>query len=217
MTDRATEPGFELVLDNQKLIIAFAVLIAICGCFFVVGFIEGKRQGFREGSQPAAESSTKAGLIASESQASKPADADSGMRTSKGGSEEQPVEWYKNVNGREKELGIASQTTADSAKKIPERKPAAAPAGKIKAQGNTAHPGPVTYSVQVGAFRQLKEAESRAQTLRFKGYDYRIESPHPPEQLYLLKVGKFSSRTEASAVQLRLRKSGFTSAFIKAN
>jgi hypothetical protein len=51
MTDREPEAGHELVLDNRKLIIAFAVLIAICGAFFVLGFMEGRRQGFQDGMQ----------------------------------------------------------------------------------------------------------------------------------------------------------------------
>ncbi len=217
MTDQDTEAGFELVLDNKKLVIAFAVLIAFFCCFFVVGFIEGKRQGFREAAQATAEPS-KASSVTPQAQAPKPADVDSGIKTSKEGSEEQPLDWYKNMSGREKELGIAQPTPAPTpAKKIPESAPPAERAAKIKPQVNAARPGPVTYSVQVGAYSKLKEAENKAHTLRSKGYDYRIESPHPPEQLFLLKVGKFASRSEAVAMQLRLRKSGFTSAFIKTN
>jgi cell division septation protein DedD len=40
--------------------------------------------------------------------------------------------------------------------------------------------------------------------------------PNAPEELYLLKVGKFSSRADATATQLKLKKSGFNS-FIKIN
>ena len=35
MTERDQESGFEIVVDNRKRIIAFAVIILICGCFFV--------------------------------------------------------------------------------------------------------------------------------------------------------------------------------------
>ena len=59
MMDQHSDSGYELVLDNRRLIIAFAVLILFCGCFFVVGFMEGKRQGFQAGSQTAAESAVK--------------------------------------------------------------------------------------------------------------------------------------------------------------
>jgi cell division protein FtsN len=212
MTDRTAEPGFELVLDNRKLIIAFAAFIAICGCFFVLGFVEGKRQGLQEGSRAAAESA-KPNPSEAEAQASKPAGADSAAKP-KEGSEEQQLDWYKNVSRRESEPGIVPQTASDSAPK-----PAAPSAAydKPKPQANAARSEPVSYSVQVGAFRQRKELDLRAQMLRSKGYDCRIEAPHPPEQLYLLKVGKFNSRAEAYAMQLRLRKSGFASAFIKTN
>ena len=91
---------------------------------------------------------------------------------------------------------------------------AEAPADKSKSQVLPATP--ITYSVQVGAFRQKHEAEIKAQSLKSKGFDYRIESPHPPEQLYLLKVGNFGSRAQAIALQLRLKNSGFA-CFVKAN
>ena len=38
------DPGFEFVLDNRKLIVIFALLLAVCAGFFVFGFVEGKRQ-----------------------------------------------------------------------------------------------------------------------------------------------------------------------------
>ena len=69
MMDDASESGLELVLDNRKIVIGFVLLIFICGCFFVIGFIEGKRQGFQEGSQPVAQSTPKA--ITGESQSAR--------------------------------------------------------------------------------------------------------------------------------------------------
>ena len=45
MIENETESGFELVLDNRRLIGAFVVFIVICGCFFVLGYATGKRQG----------------------------------------------------------------------------------------------------------------------------------------------------------------------------
>jgi cell division protein FtsN len=75
---------------------------------------------------------------------------------------------------------------------------------------------PVAYSVQVGAFRQREELETRAQMLREKGFDCRIEAPAEPGQYFLLKVGSFRTRAEAAAMQLRLKKEGFSS-FIKTN
>jgi cell division protein FtsN len=215
MTDQAGPSGFELILDNPRLILAFAVLIAVCGCFFVLGFIEGKRQGLQEGAQAAAESSAKAGMDHSQAQASKPERANPDAKASNGGTEEQPLDWYKNVNRRESEPGIVPPPAAsDATSKIVE--PAPPPKASNKPHANAAHSEPVTYAVQIGAFRQRKELEIRAQMLKSKGYDYRIESPQSPGQLYLLKVGKFASRAEAVAMQIRLKKSGFTS-IIKTN
>ncbi len=238
MTDRAAESGYELVLDNRKLIVAFAILIAICGCFFVVGFIEGKRQGIQEGAQTAAESSTKANPADVQGQAPKSDGADAGTKPLSGSSEAQQLDWYKNV--RENEPGgivtqtaqVPPATAAAPVKRVVEPAPEAAPVARPKPQANVTHsteppkPKPqanvarsesATYAVQVGAFRQRKQAELRAEMLKSKGFDCRIEPPHESDGLYLLKVGKFISRTDAAAMQLRLKKSGFTSAFIKAN
>ena len=90
-----------------------------------------------------------------------------------------------------------------------EKKPVAAPAVKQS--------GPVTYSVQVGAFRVRREAETKGKMLKAKGFECRIDLPETPDDLYLVKVGRFSSRAEAKAMQLRLKKSGENNAFIKAN
>ncbi len=240
MTDRTAEPGYELVLDNRKLIVAFAILIAVCGCFFVVGFIEGKRQGIQEGAQTAAESSPKANPADTQAQATKPDSADAGTKPLSGSPGEQQLDWYKNVREKENEPGgIVPQisqtppaTAAAPVKSVvepaPSREPAAKPKPqasvthspeppKPKPQANAVHSESVTYAVQVGAFRQRKQVELRSEMLKAKGFDCRIEPPNDPEGFFLLKVGKFNSRADAAAMQLRLKKSGFTSAFIKTN
>ena len=91
-----------------------------------------------------------------------------------------------------------------------------AAASKPKPQPPEARTGPVTYAVQVGAFRNQSEPEVKARALRARGFDCRIDFPQSAGQLYLVKVGKFNARAEAVAMQLRLKKSGFTS-FIKTN
>jgi cell division protein FtsN len=217
MTDHGTESGLELVLDNRKLIIAFVFLIFVCGCFFVVGFIEGKRQGFQQGSHPIAEvkpqgaGETQAATGSSANpEASKPTKA-----------EEQPLDWYKSVNRREGELekslqALASKSTSNKSDSLSPISSSSVPAPKPKEQLSPPHAGSVTYSVQVGAFRQKRELDKRARMLREKGFDYRIDPPNSPDDLYLLKVGTFRSRADAVAMQLRLRQSGFT-CFIKTN
>ncbi len=194
------ESGLELVLDNRKLIVFFLVLISIIGGFFVFGYKEGKRQGYLEGSQAAAvlvpnADSEGAPLPETAAGASTPdSSADSGDV------EDQPLDWYKKVNRPEKEAEI-EPPPARKTEAAPLKSPIDAPAG---------------YSVQVGAFRQKREAEVKAQTLKSKGFDSRIEAPQNPDQLYLLKVGNYDSRADAVAMQLRLKKSGFPS-FIKTN
>jgi cell division protein FtsN len=202
MADRGMESWLELVLDYRKLIISFLVLMLILGSFFVLGFIEGKRQGYREGTQSAAAlapNSNPEGAPLSETYVNEVKSNPPGKNETSASSEEQPLDWYKNVN-RPEEGAIETpppKKTEGSSTKTPLETPTG-------------------YSVQVGAFRQKHEAEIKAQLLKSKGFDYRIEPPQPPEQFYLLKVGKFDSRADANAMQLRLKNSGFK-CFIKTN
>jgi cell division protein FtsN len=215
MTDQASEPGLEVVLDNRKLIIAFAVLIAVCGCFFVVGFIEGKRQGYQEGSQVAAESKTGANAGSMQTQKGEPAPGPA-VEPVKEDVNAQPLDWYKNVNRPEGEPESTPRILPPPAVKKAAPAQTAAAAAKAKPEPKPAVAEPVTYTVQVGAFRQKSESEVKARALRAKGFNCRIESPESPGELYLIKVGKFKSRADAVAMQLLLRKSGFNS-FIKTN
>jgi cell division protein FtsN len=208
------ESGLELVLDNRKLIIVFGLLIAICVCAFVLGFIEGKRQGFQEGSQAAGESLPKAMSETTLAETAKPAQANEETASPKPDSADQPLDWYKNISRR----GGASELGQPAAEpKVPAASspmPVPIPAAKPKPK-TTAEPA-VTYSVQVGAFKEKRQLDVRAQMLREKGFDVRTDNPQAPGDLYLLKVGKFRSRAEAVAAQLRLKKIGFAS-FIKTN
>ena len=205
MVDNSSDSGYELVLDNRRLIVAFIVLILFCGCFFVIGFVEGKRQGYQAGSQSSAESAAKP--VADEvKEPERPAVvADSGTPAVKEDTEKQRLNWYKNVSGQEQK----NESTPPPAEPAPAPKKETAQPAAISAPA-----APAGYTVQVGAFRQRQQAEVKAKLLRSKGFDYRIEVPQSSEDLYLLKVGRFKSRAEAAAMQLRLKKNGFGS-FIK--
>jgi cell division protein FtsN len=224
MVDREAESGHELVLDNRKLIIAFVVLIAICGCFFVVGFIEGKRQGFQDG-QASAETAHKANPASVQAQTQKPAAADASAAPVKENSASPQLNWPKVVTaGDHKDTLLTAKAATEPAIKpvkvaVKEagKKPAAESGTKPKPQANAAHSEPVAYSVQVGAFRVRHEVETKAKMLRSQGYDCRIEEPKSPEDFYLLKVGKYTSRAEAIAMRNRLKKSGYNNPFIKTN
>ncbi len=216
MSENGVDSGVEVILDSRKIILAFVVFIAICGGFFVLGFVEGKRQGYQAGIQTAAEVGTiedSSAVPTQLAQAETVQDSDS----AKSETEDQPLNWYKNVNRQDEEPEPASQIATSPAKKL-EAKAAPPPksASKPKAEASPLRPGSVSYSVQVGAFVKQEEAEIKGRELRSKGFNYRIESPVPPSQFYFVKVGKFDTRAEAVAMQIRLKESGF-SCFIKTN
>ncbi len=197
MDHHAADAGAQFVLDNRKLIVGFALLIVLCGTFFVIGFMEGKRQGIQRAKEqiqttPANESATADLNPAVQDKTvkteSKPL-ADKSVR--------EQLDWYKSVNKRE-------ETKANGAP-APRKKPVERQAAQK-----------ASYTVQVGAFKLRREAETKAAALKAAGYEYVIEPGGKDEPLFLLKVGKFESRAEAVAMQLRLKKDGF-STFIKAN
>lgn len=235
MSESQAETGHELVLDNRKLIVAFAVLIAFFGCFFVVGFKEGKRQGYQEGLQASAETAqatSAQALPAVTPDASDAAPAESAAAPANSATDPQ-LNWYKSVNRGDADPGILPPASEDAValKKAPpaDPEPAAAPpkptvkkiarevASKVIPQARAASAEKVTYSVQVGAFRARREAEAKAKAVQAKGFDCRIGVPQNSSDLYLVKVGKFSARADAAAMQLRLKNRGFNEAFIKIN
>jgi cell division protein FtsN len=212
MNEHEAESGVEVVLDNRKIILAFVAFIAICGGFFVLGFMEGKRQGYQAGMQTVAEVGTVEGPQAPKSELPE-TEMVQNSEAPKKEAEEQPLNWYKNVNRREEAPETKPRVAADNPKR-----PDAAPAGKSpskpKTEAGSLRAGSISYTVQVGAFVKQEEAETRGGELRSKGFDYRIEPPVSPSKFYFVKVGKFDSRAEAVAMQLRLKNSGF-SCFIK--
>lgn len=213
----SSDSGYELVLDNRRLIVAFAVLVLIFGCFFVLGFIEGKRQGFQAGAQIAAETGANPASTQEASVLQAPAlGADAVMQAPKELPDEQPLGWYKNVSGKGEKPEISPPPPASNPimEQAATRKSAFQPAVKSPTKATLSTPS--SYSVQVGAFRQKKQADTKSEDLRSKGFDCRIEPPESDEGLYLLKVGRFKSRADAVAMQLRLKKNGFSS-FIKTN
>jgi cell division protein FtsN len=215
MENRAADPGVQFVLDNRKLIILFAVLIGICGGFFILGYVEGKRQGMQLAAQNAPP--VAAAPIAES--------AKNSQSSSTGVNEpaKEDLNWYQDIGGEgQKDSKISAPAVEPVAKTtLPQTKP---PEKAVVAEPKTRkQPVPaaktaakVSYSVQVGAFSQRKEAETKAGMLKSKGYGYAISSPSEPGQLFLLKVGKFESRADAVAMQLRLKKDGFAG-FVKTN
>lgn len=205
MANSDVESERQLVLDNRKLIIAFALLVALCGCSFVVGFMEGSRQGKQRGVQTVDSVAGEAPeAIAPES-------------------EPETLNWYKHVNKKEGEPEIVPpESTPPSTPAVvastlpPSPLPANAEAPKEAPKTEAPPQERRRYSVQVGAFRQRREVEAKARMLREKGFESRIEAPGSPEELYRLKVGTFTSRADAIATQRQLEKNGFRG-FVKSD
>ncbi len=214
MADYSSDSGYELVLDNRRLIVAFVVLILFCGAFFVLGFMEGKRQGYQSGAQAAVETAAPAPAYDSKETETPLDAADAAAPGVKEDTEKQQLNWYKNVSGQDREHEITAPPAAPAVR--PEPKPVPKQAEPKAAAASSRPAVPSAYTVQVGAFRQRQQAEVKAKELRAKGFECRIEPPQSSDGLYLLKVGRFKSRSEAAATQLRLKKSGFSS-FIKSN
>lgn len=221
MDQRTNDSAWELVLDNRKVIIAFALLIALCGTFFIVGFIEGKRQGRQGAAQVAAEAAyAESGIQVPPEETSSAVGASESKPLEESLSQDQ-LEWFDRTRGQQagssniEEKKLDAIPASEAAKPLPEVKSADKPENKAEQTAKETSTR-VTYSVQVGAFKQRREAEATAKVLISKGYDCRIEAPLPPDKYFYLKVGKFNSRPEAHVMELRLEKDGFDS-FIKTN
>jgi cell division protein FtsN len=186
MTDNEMDSGFELVLDNRRLIAAFAIFVVICGAFFVIGYTTGKRQG----------EIAAAGTGAAERLAP-PATVDSAASDTppvKGDEPTSDLEWYQSVSGEEEETAGISPPKASA--------PATGRAAPVAAD--------TVYCVQLGAFSSRERAEAHAADVRSKGFDSRVEElADDPRGLFAVRVGRFNSKLEASQVQLQLKKKGF--------
>jgi len=216
--------GSQLILDNRKIIIAFALLILICGIFFVIGFMEGKRQGTQRAAEKSAESPTTVVKTSSLPPGAKTDTMPPGVPGD--GGVRDKLDWYSSVNKRADEgvKGLESpgptKATAPAGgtatmRALPGAGPESASQESRPKPSTSVHATKTTYSVQVGAFRHRAEAEAKAEQLRSKRYTYVIEtSGGADQQLFLLKVGKYESRADAVAMQNRLKKDGF-STFIK--
>ncbi len=200
MENRSPESGMELVLDNRKLIVAFAILIAVCGCFFVLGFVEGRRQATQE----VARNQLRDSMAASAEQPKK--------QTDERAPQEQ-LDWYKSVSDRD----ATAAKTASKPAAIPQSEPtparatAAEPA--VAVQPPAAPAAKTVYSVQVGVFKNRDKVEAEQKSLKAKGYEGYIDQLD--SGVFSLRVGKFDSRAEAVAMSHRLKSDGFA-ALIKA-
>jgi cell division protein FtsN len=204
------QPSYELVLDARRLIIACVLVIFVCGVFFVLGFVEGKRQVLQAslnepGTAPPAttEPATPPGV---------PGAAKVGTTVPETPSRQADQQsWYDKVNAQAQQAKPQPRTGTPATKPaapVPSKPAVTSPAPAPKTAGT------VLYSCQVGAFRQQNEAQIKVKELNSRGYNAVIDPPESPGGFYLLKVGRYATRAEAVAMQSRLKKAGYDS-FIK--
>jgi len=203
------QPSYELVLDARRLIIACALVIFVCGVFFILGFMEGKRQVLQ------ASLNEQGGPPPATAEPAIPAGGSEGGARVGSSVPEAPSRqadqqsWYDKVNAQAQQPKPQARTSPAAPKPaVPAPSRTAAPAPAARTAGAT------VYSCQVGAFRQQNEARIKAAELSGRGYSAVIEPPGSTGGFYLLKVGRFATRAEAVAMQSRLKKAGYDS-FIK--
>jgi cell division protein FtsN len=221
MDPRSTENVTEFVLDNRKLIVAFLMLAVVCGVFFAIGYMEGKRQvlpgmaGQTIPSDPTASTATP------------PAGENTPATQSVAAKEEnreEPVkmDWYDTVQGAKTARPEVPETTSKKGQALEglraETPPAATKSTKSApskpkppaTKSTAATPPPKTvYTLQVGAFRRAGAAEEVAAKLKANGFSPTVDPPGSGSGLYVVKVGSYVTHSEASAIQLRIRKAGF--------
>jgi cell division protein FtsN len=189
------------------------LLIAVCGAFFVIGFMEGKRQNVRVVVQPAAETPLSSAITPEVKGAGTPQESSS---VNQDRSVRDQLDWYKNVQSGQPQTPVpagnpaatesakpAAAKTVDSA---PPKSKGGAPA---QAQPAAARPGKITYSLQAGAFLQRREAELKASELKAKNFACEVEDPKQADRFFRVRVGSFGTRAEAVAMQRKLAKAGF--------
>jgi len=66
------------------------------------------------------------------------------------------------------------------------------------------------FSVQVGSFKNKRNAENMSAKMRGAGYESYVETPvGAGSRFYRVKVGRFNSRQEAEIMSSRLKRSGY--------
>jgi cell division protein FtsN len=207
-------------IDNRKMTLVGIGFLAICGFFFVVGYIMG------HGAAPAPVKYTDAG-DAGNSKAKDDYDSKAYNRMDEIDNETYmpPSAVTGSPSARQENSGSAAAVSAveppaisvlpvyaDKPKPQPKetsgnsaRASAEKPSPSVK-QAASAKP---LYAVQVAAFHARREAESKANELETKGFEPRIEPPPTPGDYYRIKVGGFATRAEAAKMAEQLKKSGF--------
>ena len=209
------EPDF--VLDNRKLVLIFFGLLAICGCFFILGYTLGSGAPSPPANYANAGVAGKSGINDNSGReaydrmneiVSEPIPPSSTVAKPSPAAVEAAVV-VLNPEPPAVSLPPVSTDKTRSQSLETTNKAAAATTGKTASSTKQTASARGTFSVQVAAFRARSQAENKAMELEAKGFEYRIESPQTANDYYRVKVGRFASRAQADEMANRLRRSGF--------
>jgi len=217
----------ELDLTNRTLTLIFFGFLAICGCFFVAGYILGK------GAVPTPVNYADRG-DAGNSRRIDNYGAETHDRTDEIVSEPitPPSAVIEPSSARPESPGSATAVsdTVQSASletapavsvppvSIDKPKPQSKETPNKTANASAEKPAPpvkqaasakAAYSVQVAAFRARRETEPTVKELEARGFESRVEPPPTPGDYYRIKVGSFATRAEAAKMAEQLKKNGF--------
>ncbi len=85
-----------------------------------------------------------------------------------------------------------------------------------KARASTSTVDPFTYFVQVGAFRNVEDAESQRARLSLGGVQARVsEREQSGRTVYRVRVGPFDTKDEADTTKAKLDASGLETALVR--
>jgi len=224
----------EFDLDSRKLILIFFGFLAICGCFFVVGYIlgngtaapsmdyadAGNAGNSKIYDNPAVETYGRMNetvrepvsplSAVTEQQAVQLQTQVPSVAVVSAGTQPDPPEVV--VSAAVPPAVNVPPVIFDKPKPQPEETPGKtvqAAIEKTPSSAKQATSAQAVYSVQVAAFRARREAETKAQELEAKGFESRIELPQTENDYYRIRVGHFATRAEAAEMVKQLKGSGF--------
>lgn len=170
------------------LFIIIGIVVAVSAVSFTLGFFVGKRSGQYDEKQ-LVELRTAPALPQNEAERPVPPPGSDRAGTVQETGQTSPVKTSQEIPGTD--AGQTEQAPPPSVSDSPE---------SVKKAGTR-------YSVQVGAFRTIKEASALKSNLQKKGYNSYVETVQmKTKKLYKVKVGAFSTREEADKISSELKK-----------
>ncbi len=112
--------------------------------------------------------------------------------------------------GKQPEYQIIAAPKLEAIPQVQEQPAVQKEPAEPKVETNNSYQDDIKYTVQAGAFKNLKEAEILKHKLETKGYKAYIKkyakSKNP--KLYKVRTGEFAAKEEAAALALKLKNEG---------